>query len=92
MFLVTGTQLDYLELAQWIGLVIVGVVVLVVVLVVIRRLYRRHCDQPTKQVWSIEELREMHECGNLNEEEYALLRDRILREMGVSRPKGDSTA
>ncbi|MFH0982427.1 MAG: hypothetical protein V2A79_12940 [Planctomycetota bacterium] len=80
---------DYRELATWGGVVLLALVVWIVIVVIYRRRYRMWFDPPRRQVWTLEDLQAMRERGELQEAEYARLRDCVLAEMGVHRPDGN---
>ncbi len=81
--LAVGADADYLELAKWGGLVLLGIVLMVVVAVVYRRRYRAACDRPPRQAWALEDLNAMHARGDINDQEYGRLRDKVLSDMGI---------
>lgn len=87
--LAVGADADYLELAKWGGLILLGIVLLVVVAVVYRRRYRAAWDPPPQQVWALEDLNAMRARGDINDREYGRLRDKVLGDMGIKRTDGD---
>ena len=86
--LAAGIQVDYLDLAKWGGLALVGVVLIAVVMVAYRRLYRSGRGQRPGQIWTLEDLNALRRRGALTEDEYTRLRDRALGEIRISRPNG----
>ncbi|UCG32760.1 MAG: SHOCT domain-containing protein [Phycisphaerales bacterium] len=71
-----------------------GTVLLVLALVVgmgIRALRRRvfpEKEPPPDQLWTLEDLREMRERGQLSEEEFETLRARVIARMAGAKPGG----
>jgi hypothetical protein len=73
-----------------------GTVLLVVALVVglgIRALRRRvfpEKEPPPEQLWTLEDLREMRDRGELSEEEFETLRARVIARMAGAGPPGQA--
>ena len=76
-------EVDYLELAIWVGVVVLGVMLIAAVAAICRKRWRSDGGCGMRQAWTLEELRALRESGDLDPGEYVRLRDGVMAKMGI---------